>query len=107
MRDMQTSDEPQPEGGMTTKEADASMVRSGDVVVLSDGGKTVTYVVLGFSRWHVSLALKKHYDYCVEKDGKYLPGRGYSSFPKQSTGVQMGFWAMLQTVNGKQYNSGR
>jgi hypothetical protein len=108
MQDTQTSDEPQPQSGLTTKEVDSSMVRSGDVVVLSDGGKTVAYVVLGFTKWHVNLTTKKNYDYCMRTYGEYSGiVCGYASFPKKSTGVQMGFWSMLQTVNGKQYNSGR
>lgn len=108
MQDAGTSHKQDFHSGLTTKEVESSMIRSGDVVVLSDGGKTATYVVLGFSKWHVNLATKKTYDYCVETYGEYRSiVCGYSSIPKKSTGLQMGFWAMLQTVNGKQYNSGR
>ena len=78
-------------------------VCTGDEVVLSDGGKSNCFVVLGFTKFHVSLATLKDYKHSVERHGKYCRiTYGYASFPLRTSGTQIGFWQLLKSVNGKQ-----
>ena len=80
------------------------MVRTGDEIVLSDGGREKTFVVLGFTKFHACLADIKDYKHSIKKHGKYCRMEyGFSTCPMKTSGVRLGFWKMLKSVNGKQY----
>jgi hypothetical protein len=80
------------------------VVKTGDEVVLSDGGKTKTFVAIGFTKFHVCLANKATYVKSMSERGEYCRMRyGYASIPLKTSGIQLGFWEMLQSVNGNQF----
>lgn len=72
-------------------------------VVLSHGNQKKEFVVLGFTKSHVSLAKKSDYDHSMKTYGEYRRmAYGYTSWNLKSSGVQLGFWKLLESVDGKQ-----
>ena len=77
--------------------------KKGDTVVLAEGSREKMFVVLGFTKTHVSLATPGNYSHAIAKDGEYSKMKyGYTAWNLQSGAVQKGFWSLLKTVNGKE-----
>ena len=81
-------------------------VRTGDEVVISDGSRSKTMIVLFFTKHHVALAPKNVYESSIAKHGEYRRAAyGYATFPIRKSYVQKSFWEMLKSVNGVEYNA--
>lgn len=76
-------------------------VAKNDTVELTDGMRTKKFVVLGFSKFQVSLATVENFNHSMEHHGEYNRGAyGYTAWNLKSGPVQKGFWDLLSTVNG-------
>jgi hypothetical protein len=76
-------------------------VSKNDKVTLTDGVRTKEFVVLGFTKSHANLARADYFADSMEKYGEYRKSfYGYTAWNLKSSGVQLGFWKLLSSVNG-------
>jgi hypothetical protein len=81
-------------------------IRTGDEVVISDGSRSKTMIVLFFTKHHVALAAKNAYENSIANHGEYRRAAyGYATFPIRKSYVQKSFWEMLRSVNGVEHNA--